>query len=134
MNSMVGFRRRSKPQSVRLWTISFPLTCLLLAACTIYRPLDPGELDRLDVALQPGDDVRIIMQGGEQIDLTISSIEADVIASDDTRVALSDVRTIETRTFSRRRAWIIAGAIAGALLLSIDYDDGDCVECFPVFP
>ena len=113
--------------------IRVAIACLLLSGCTTYQLLDRDELSRIGAVLRPGDDVRVITLGGEQIDLTIDTAQATEITGGDVRILVSDVRTIEMKRFNKRRAWIIAGAVAGALLL-IDYDDDDCIECFPVFP
>jgi hypothetical protein len=133
MEPAARFRHAMKRLRRHLGVIALAVTYMLLTGCASYQQLNSGELSRIDAVLKPGDEVRIVTRSGEQIDLKITSIDANAIAGEDRRVLVFDVLTVETKRFNKRRAWIIAGVVAG-VLLTIDYDDGGCDQCFPVFP
>jgi hypothetical protein len=64
---------------------------------------------------------------------TYQPVEPGDPAGTTSDITSSDDETTENRGVKKRRALIILGAVAGALLI-IDVDKDECLECFPVFP
>jgi len=64
---------------------------------------------------------------------TYQRVDPGESGSSTANVASTDEQTTETKGVNKRRALIILGAVAGALLL-IDVDEDECLECFPLFP
>lgn len=69
--------------------------------------------------VKPGDDIRLTLKDGRTLRLVVAAVETDAIVErQGSRVALSEIQTLERRQFSAgRTVAAIAGGILGALVM-----------------
>lgn len=68
--------------------------------------------------VKPGDDIRVTLKDGRTLTLVVAAVETDaIVAREGTRVAFSEIQTLERRQFSGpRTAGLAVGGILAALL------------------
>lgn len=68
--------------------------------------------------VKPGDDIRVTLKDGRTLRLTVASVESDaIVAQEGTRVAFTEIQTLERRQFSApRTVGLVAGGVLAALV------------------
>lgn len=87
-----------------------------LSACTTYRPISTQSARTSSTLVGAGDKVRVFTDGGERLNLRVSTIDSDVIAGSGHRVEWQDIDRIELGRKSKLPMYIGLGVVGAALI------------------
>lgn len=68
--------------------------------------------DSVRAAINVGDTVRVTSLGGDQTTFRVTELDAESIAGDGERYALTQVATLEKREVNRTTVWVAVGVAA----------------------
>lgn len=105
------------------WKCWLTVSLLALCACTSLRPVEMSseqlqEQLRRGELVQVGDRIKLVHSDGRHIELTVSAIDSESIAGKHSRVAISDIVTLETREVSTAKtSTLIGGSMLWMLII-----------------